>query len=65
MIADHESDKENVGRALNDIRFVRRRWNLRPEADERRLNQQRKRSIFTALCVSIDCPCLSDVVLRC
>ena len=33
VIADYKSDKEYVGRALND---------LRPEAEQQRLNQQRK-----------------------
>lgn len=42
VIADYKSDKEYVGRALNDHRFVRRRGNLRPEAEQQRLNQQRK-----------------------
>ena len=42
VIADYKSDKEYVGRALNDHRFVRRSGNLRPEAEKRGVKPRRK-----------------------
>ena len=42
VISDHKSDKEYVGRALNDQRVVRRRRKAEQEAEQQRLNQQRK-----------------------